>query len=45
MTEISQLQKLQNNTARIVTGGSFDALGRPLIKKLGSNEAGPYKIQ
>ena len=35
LTEINQLQKLQNRAARIVTGSSFDAPGRPLIKKLG----------
>ena len=35
MTEINQLQKLQNCAARIVTGSSFDSQGRHLIKKLG----------
>ena len=35
VTEINQLQKLQNRAARIVTGSSFDAPGMPLIKKLG----------
>ena len=35
MTEIKQLQELQNRAARIVTGSSFDSPGRPLIKKLG----------
>ena len=35
LTEINQLQKLQNRAARIVTGSSFDAPGRPLIKRLG----------
>ena len=34
VTEINQLQKLQNSAARIVTGSSFDAPGMPLIKKL-----------
>ena len=34
VTEINQLQKLQNRAARIVTGSSFDAPGMPLIKKL-----------
>ena len=35
LTEINQLQILQNRAAGIVTGSSFDAPGRPLIKKLG----------
>ena len=35
VTEINQLQKLQNRAARIVTGSSFDAPVMPLIKKLG----------
>ena len=35
VTEINQLQKLQNRAACIVTGCSFDAPSMPLIKKLG----------
>ena len=35
VTEINQLQKLQNHAARIVTGSSFDTPGQPLIKRLG----------
>ena len=35
VTEINQLQKLQNRAARIVTGSSFDTPGQPLIKRLG----------
>ena len=35
VTEINQLQKLQNRVACIVTGSSFDAPGLPLIKNLG----------
>ena len=35
LTEINQLQKLQNRAACIVTGSSCDAPGRPFIKKLG----------
>ena len=35
MTEISQLQKVQNRAARIVTGSNFDTPGQPLIKGLG----------
>ena len=35
MTEINKLQKLQTHAARIVTGSSSDAPGRPLIKELG----------
>ena len=35
ITEINQLQKLQNRAARIITNGSFDAPGRPLIEGMG----------
>ena len=35
VTEINQLQKLQNRAARTVTGSSFDTPCQPLIKKLG----------
>ena len=35
LTEISQLQKLQNRAARIVTGSRFDKPGLPLVKRLG----------
>ena len=35
VTEVNQLQKLQDRTARIVTGSSFDTPGQPLIKRLG----------
>ena len=35
VNEITQLQKLQNRAARIVTGSSFDAPCQPLIKVLG----------
>ena len=35
VTEINQLQKLQNRAARIVTGSSFDTLCQPLSKELG----------
>ena len=35
LTEINQLQKLQNRAARIVTNSSFDAPSRPLIQGLG----------
>ena len=34
-TELSQLQKLQNRAARIITNSSFDTPSRPLIDKLG----------
>ena len=34
-TDVNQLQKLQNRAARIVTNGSFDSPGRPLIVSLG----------
>ena len=32
LTDINQLQKLQNSAARIITNSSFDAQGRPLIE-------------
>ena len=32
LTEINQLQKLQNRAARIIANSSFDAPGRPLIQ-------------
>ena len=35
LTEINQLQKLQNRAARIITGSRFDAPGLPLVKRLG----------
>ena len=35
LTEIKRLQKLQNRAARIVSGSSFDAPSKPLIKELG----------
>ena len=35
LTEINQLQKLQNCAARIITNSSFDAPSKPLIKGLG----------
>ena len=35
VTEITQLPKLQNRAARIVTGSSFDTPCQPLIKELG----------
>ena len=35
LTEIQQLQKLPNRAARIVTGSSYDAPSKPLIKTLG----------
>ena len=35
LTEINQLQKLQNRAARIITNSSFDVPSRPLIKGLG----------
>ena len=35
ITQINQLQKLQNRTARIITNSSFDTPSRPLIKQLG----------
>ena len=35
LTEINQLQKLQNRAARIITGSRFDAPGLPLVKSLG----------
>ena len=35
LTEINQLQKLQNRAARIITGSRFDAPGLPLAKRLG----------
>ena len=35
LTEINQLQKLQNSAARIITNSSFDASGRPLIEGMG----------
>ena len=35
VTEINQLQKLQNRAARIITNSSFDAPGRPLIEGMG----------
>ena len=35
LTEINQLQKLQNRAARMITNSSFDAPSRPLIKGLG----------
>ena len=34
-TDISQLQKLQNRAARIITKSSFDTPSRPLIVELG----------
>ena len=34
-TELTQLQKLQNRAARIITNSSFDTPSRPLIDKLG----------
>ena len=33
--EITQVQKLQNRAARIVTGTSFDAPSRPLVNRFG----------
>ena len=36
LTEINQLQKLQNSAARIIKSSSFDAPGRPLIERMGS---------
>ena len=33
--EITQLQKLQNLAARVITNSSFDAPSRPLIQRLG----------
>ena len=35
LTEINQLQKLQNRAARIITNSSFDAPGKPLIEVMG----------
>ena len=35
LTEIQQLQKLQNRAARIITGSNYDAPSKPLIKGLG----------
>ena len=35
VTEINQLQKLQNRAAQIVAGSSFDTPCQPLIKELG----------
>ena len=35
LTEINQLQKLQNRAARIITNSSFDAPGGPLIEEMG----------
>ena len=35
LTEINQLQKLQNRAARVITGSRFDAPGLPLVKRLG----------
>ena len=35
LTEINQLQKLQNRATRIITNSSFDAPGRPLIERMG----------
>ena len=35
LTEINQLQKLQNRAARIITNSSFDAPGGPLIEGMG----------
>ena len=35
LTVVTQLQKLQNRAARIVTGSSFDTSCQPLIKELG----------
>ena len=35
LTEIQQLQKLQNRAARIITGSNFAAPSKPLIKGLG----------
>ena len=35
LTEINQLQKLQNRAARMTTNSSFDAPSRPLIEGLG----------
>ena len=35
VTEMNQLQKLENRAARIVTGSSFDTPCQPLIKELG----------
>ena len=35
MTEINQLQKLQNRAARTVTGSNFDSPDLPLIKRRG----------
>ena len=34
VTEINQLQKLQNRAARIITGRSFDTPCQPLIKEV-----------
>ena len=35
LTELNQLQKLQNRAARIITNSSFDTPSRPLIDQLG----------
>ena len=35
VTELNQLQKLQNRAARIVTGSNFDTPGQPLVKGFG----------
>ena len=35
LTDIKQLQKLQNRAARIITNSSIDAPGRPLMDSLG----------
>ena len=35
LTEINQLQQLQNRAARIITNSSFDASGGPLIEEMG----------
>ena len=35
LTEINQLQKLQNRASRIITNSSFDAPGGPLIEEMG----------
>ena len=35
LTEIQQLQKLQNPAARIITGSNYDVPSKPLIKDLG----------
>ena len=35
LTELNQLQKLQNRAARIITSSNFDTPSRPLIDQLG----------